>query len=269
MFGGRSSSVVALALALVSCESIPPPTSIWPPDDYYVEVRYQGNAFDQRARFWRDGLAVYAEATGWKGGPAQDAVGFPVFGRMVAYRLREQSIRHLSRLLERAGLNDLSGEQTKPGGGDQPMVTIHWRSFGQTGSFWLTGPVDGVAVRVLQLVNSFLPVSCAFGCEGLAVGDPEPRHLVDLPEPTESVSGALDFYRDELLATRPPNPDLAVEAFALAVAAGDRRYAEQLIGLIEAQSSDGHGDGGVVPGGERVTLINESLIEELRRVLGR
>jgi len=262
MRGCRWVSAAAL-LALAGCEAGPPPASTWPPADYYVEVRHQKAGLDQRVRFWGDGLALYAEATDWRGGSDVGTARFPVFGRAAAYQLRPKSIRHLSRLLERAGLNDLSGEQGSAGQDDAPMVTIHWRSFGQAGSLWLTGRVDGAAVRVLQVINSYLPESCALQCDGLAIGDPEPRHLVEVPEPVESVPAVLDFYRSRLLALEPANPDLAIEAFALAVAAGDRAYAAQLIERVEAEAGDDQGEAWVVAGGDR-----PSLVTQLRAVLG-
>ena len=44
------SSGAALLAALVSCKSATPPVSNWPPEDYYVEVRYQKDELDQRVR---------------------------------------------------------------------------------------------------------------------------------------------------------------------------------------------------------------------------
>ena len=232
------------------------PESIWPPDDYYVEVRYQGGPRGhQRVRFWQDGLVFYGEASDSVGGPEEGTVAFPVFAEISAYEMRPESIRHLSRLLERAGLNDLSGELVDAGDGTSPMVTIHWRAFEQRGDAWVAGRVQGSAVRVLQVVNAFLPPGRAFDCDGLSVGDPEPAHLVEVPLPVVSVKDALAFYRDELLPVRAPTEDLAIEAFALALEAEDFAGAEELLKQIEASTGDPSTEWWVLPGGDRAGLV--------------
>lgn len=267
--GLRTCAATALAgVVFGGCVADAPQQSTWPPDDYYVEVRYQEDRRErQRVRFWRDGLVVYAEATDWLGEGDDGGVALPVFSRISAYQLRPESIRYLSRLLERAGLNDLSGELVDAGDGSSPMVTIHWRAFRREADAWVAGRVEGSAVRVLQVINAFLPLGCSFDCAGLSVGDPEPSHLVEVPEPEDSVSGALGFYREALLRWREPSADLAIEAFALALEAKELDVAEELLQRIEADTLDVEGDWWVLPSSERpgLALSLRLLLERRRR----
>ena len=257
------------AASLLSCSALaaclapaPPQESVWPPADYYLEVRLeQGGKESGRVRFWADGVAVLCEAHDWLGGPESGAAWFPVWSDISAYRLRPKSIRDLSRLLERAGLRTLDPDQALDLQQSEQMVVFYWRSFGNTGTVWMAGPVDGAAVRVLHVLNAFLPEGHEFAPAGM-VGDTEPRHLVDVPEPVGSVPQALQFHRDFLLP-RASDAAVMVDTFALALAAGERDVARDMLDRLAAEVGEDPSDAWwVMPGGER-----SGLVAQLRRVL--
>jgi hypothetical protein len=261
---------IRTAASLLSCSALsaclapaPPQQSVWPPDDYYLEVRLEQDGKERaRARFWADGVAVLCEAREWLGGPEAGAAWFPVWSDVSAYRLRPKSIRDLARLLERAGLRTLAPDQALDVRASEQMVVFHWRAFGDTGIVWMAGPVGGAAVRVLHVVNAFLPEGHELAPAGM-VGDTEPRHLVDVPEPVASLPQSLRFHRDFLLPRAPGEAAVLVDTFVLALAAGERDVARDMLDrLTELVGDDPTDAWWVLPGGE-----GAGLVAQLRRVL--
>ncbi len=241
-----------LVLGFAACASdAPRHESRWPPPDYYLEATYFAGVRErQRARFFGDGTVLYAEATGWVGAPDGD---FPVYSRSCAYRMRPASIRHLSRLLERAGLYAL--EQSQASGPDLPpeAVVLHWRAFDDERVIAARTTAASAVVRALHVINAFLPPDHPIRLREMT-GEPEPPHLVPLPEPRESAIGALQVHLD-VLAKTPDDRDLLLHAFALAVTADERETAAELLARLERGGPD------VDP------AANAAFVAQLRRLL--
>ena len=97
------SALLLLAGCLAPARSL---TTIWPPDDFFFEVRHSVITDDglqerQQVQFHRDGLVFFREASTFIDAAA-DEPPLPVFGRACRYQMRPDSVRQLSRLLSRA-----------------------------------------------------------------------------------------------------------------------------------------------------------------------
>lgn len=259
-------SAALLALLLPGCLSDPSdhPT-VWPPDDFHLEVesgRYtqQASQVLQRFQVWSDGLALYREADDSVRDPAGE-VSLPVFRRICAWRMLPESTRSLARKLYRRGVLDLHSIQ-----GDQRQraeglaLVLRYRAFGRGKNVVARGQIHGPMVRVLHVVNSYLPEGVEFDLPGM-VGDREPQRLTDVPPPTDDLEGSLELHR-ELLERFSEDPELTLDAFALACRAGRRDVAEQLMTRYLELTEPARRQGEMFPeGGEGLTA------ERLRRLL--
>ncbi len=226
--------LLALGTAPMSClYTPPPPKTNWPPDDYYLEVSYQRDLKERRqVRIWANGFVVYREASTWLGGPEMNTTWIPVFDTVSSYELRWQSIRALSRELERSGLRSIP-PVGDPGDITAEQVVVHWRAFGDSGTIWARGQVRGAVARVLHVINSYMPEGRRFDLRAM-VGESEPRHVVEVPAPVRSVVGSLEFHDENLLSQLPDAYRLLVDTFALALTAGKINDAEWFLARIEA-----------------------------------
>ena len=145
---------------------------------------------------------------------------------MVAvYRLRVESVRILGRQLERAGLFERSVIQSTNRDDEGEHVALRWELFGGSGEVSSFVDTGGSLDRIVHVVNSFLPSDHAFGFSALS-GEPEPPQLFRVPEPLDSVSGALLCHR-KFAQTWVDEPGLLLDMFALAWAADDVAVAEE------------------------------------------
>lgn len=230
----RNTAALSGVCALASCLApAPVAESLWPPPDYYLEVRLEEDERETvRVRFFADGLVVYAEATDWIGGDETSGFTYPVFGRLSVYRMRSESIRQMSRLVDRAGIRNVSANQLEGGDLGSPLVVIHWRAFEGTGVVRAQGVLGSSVVRLLHIVNAYLPAGSELRLAGLS-GDPEPRHLAEVPSPVESIAGSLDFHMSYLLDREPADADLMVDVFALGLRDGRTDVAAEMLRRLD------------------------------------
>jgi len=183
-------------------------------------------------------LCVYAEALETIG---DQNLGheLPVFTKVCAYRLLRSHTRLLARQLFRRGVLDLSRMESR---NDRPVLgerslRLFYRAFGNERLVVASGQVRGPLVRVLNVVNAYLPPgeSHLFVLPGLA-GDREPARLnfdttgdgeADVL-PVTDAAGALECY-ELVLMEWPDDPDLLLSAFALACWQGERAKARKLL----------------------------------------
>jgi len=221
-----------LLTACLSNKNLP---SIWPPDDFYLDVSGEftddtGNHQRQRFQVWANGLTVYREA---KRELPNCPIPIPLFTEVCAYRLDAASIRSLSQKLQRRGLHDRDEIRA-----DNPRfrgdhVTITWRAREQEGQTSSLNP-DSNLDPVVNLINAFLPEGRSFRYPDLG-GSEEEGELIRVPQPSDSLRGSLE-YHIELLKDHPEIEDLELHTFALAVAAGDMSEARQRLSVIESHS---------------------------------
>ena len=206
------------------------PSTQWPPADFYLEVRVTDGKGDRvRVRFWADGLVLYGESDRQITGADDGPLRLPVFHVLSAYEMLPESIRSLTRLLDRAGLRALATDQVGALEAEAELVTLTWQGFGATPrSVFAKPPLQGGIVPVLHILNAFLPEGRQIEVAGLG-GDPEPRHLVEVPSPVDSMEGGLGLYVESLLERYPRDANLLIEAFSLAVASGQRDVASDLL----------------------------------------
>ncbi|MEM7200003.1 MAG: hypothetical protein AAF628_07045 [Planctomycetota bacterium] len=254
---GRPLALVAAMLAALfgagaSCLAPAQRETQWPPVDFHLEVvARQGSRELKRVRFFADGLVLYGEVTEWLDG---DGLDVPVFGRLCAYQLRPKSIRQLSRLLERAGFYEILPADLVAAAdvGATAVVGVRWRAFAEQRSLVAAASGGGGGlVRALHVINAFLPAGRGFRLAEM-IGEVEPAHLVGVPAPEESLSGALDVHLD-LVSTRPDDAGLLLHAFGLAIANDREPVAGELLDLLRA----------AVPSGDDST----ALIRGLRALL--
>ncbi len=230
--GVRLLPTAFLLTACLSNKSLP---SIWPPDDFYldvsgVETNETGTHRRQRFQVWADGLAVYREA---KSELPNCPIPIPLYSRVCAYRLDPASIRSLAQKLQRRRLyerDDIRADNPRFSG---RHVIVSWRAQeqeGQTSSLIPTSNLD----PVVNLINAFLPEGRRFDYPDLGGSEEEPE-LLRVPQPHESLQGALDYHL-QLLAAHPEIEDLELHTFALAIAAGDYDEARRRLAVIETYS---------------------------------
>lgn len=202
---------------------------MWPPSDFELTVEEfvhtPGSALAvRRFRADADGLVTYATSS--------HALGslLPVFDRLAVYQLVPTSIRALSRRLARTGIGDLEtvqGERGEPEGTslqDGPSLRLSWRAFGSERVITARGRVHGAMAEILAIVIAHLPPGETFGLPGLAERAVVPV-LRGVPTPAADPAGALQAY-EGLLALRPQDSDLMLDAFALACDLARRETAE-------------------------------------------
>lgn len=208
--------------------------SIWPPKDWYLEVglgRLDAKGFVPQLMFqaWSDGYALWREAE-----PANGDTPAPwpaLWSRVSAYRMTHESTRQLARLVAGAGLETMPKEIGSLADADTPVFSFGLHGFGATYRVTSHGAEDPKVARLLHIVNAFLPKGESLASADMT-GDPEDPHLSRVPLPKSSRAGALELY-EGLLDRQPGRDGFAIDAFALAVALGDRPRAERLLKRIE------------------------------------
>lgn len=221
--------------------------SKWPPADFFIEVEAGENTVDgifcrQKAQIWTDGLVVYRQAAPPPlTSKMENSPGLSVYKSVCAYELAPESIRMLSRMLFQSSIKDIPPTVGSTGTGTGPWLKMLYRSSGDVQEIMVHGRIFGPMNRVLHILNSFLPVGSGFTMPEM-VGMPEELHVVEVPEVTESVEGALGFHRkmlemerfSEAAVTRDPilryrRYQLRRDTFALACVQGDVPVAEKLL----------------------------------------
>lgn len=255
-----------VAMLPVGCLGDPSDRStVWPPGDFYLEVEssrhtQQVSETLQKYQVWSDGFALYRESDESLRDAAGD-VSLAVFRRLCAWRMLPESTRGLARKLHRRGVLDLQsiqGDERQPGEGR--ALSLRYQAFGRSKNVIARGQIHGPMVRVLHVVNSYLPEGVEFDMPGM-VGDREPRRLTNVPPPTEDLEGSLEFHR-ELLERFPEDTELTLDAFALACRAGQRDVAEELLARYLELTEPQRRQGEMFPeAGEALTA------ERLRRLL--
>ena len=223
---------MCLSLLAVACASGPSQVpSEWPPPDFRLVVEELGESgagvvVTRRFGVTADGVCIF----GCSSQPLVDPVSrtaVPVFSTLCAYRLREECTRLLARKLHRRGVLELEpvqGDQRETHG---VSLRLLYRAFGNERVVVASGQIHGSLVRVLHVVNAYLPPGEVFSLEGMA-GDPEPSNLTGVPQLVEGVAGALHWH-EERLGERPEDPELMLDTFALACSAGERAKADRLL----------------------------------------
>ena len=231
----RALTVAAFAAAAGAC--VTPETtgeSLWPPEDFSVAVRRAEtrNGVAQelyRFRVFGDGLALWRQARRSVGGAAVGTGLLPVLDTVCCYRLRPESLRMLSRELDAAGVGAVrsaSGDDRDP---EAPVLAIRYRGFGRDTVAFATGdPESGSDLRrVLDVLHGYVPAGRRLMPNDLTGRRLEPA-LLRVPEPTQSIQGSLRLHQD-LCRRYPEDLELVVDAFALAVAHGERELAGDLL----------------------------------------
>lgn len=218
-----------LLAALAACASGPRQVpSEWPPTDFRLFVEEIGPCADgpletKRFTVAADGFCVFSRSRSPLVDPETGTM-IPVFDTVCAYRLRPECTRLLARKLEQRGIRVLEPQQGTGGNFDSKSIRVVHGAFGHDTRIQATGQVHGGFVRLLHVVNAWLPSSERFDMPGMT-GDSEPENLGAVPPPVEGVAGALAFVEERLLQVG-EDGDLLLDAFALACRAGDRTRSE-------------------------------------------
>ncbi|MEZ6038199.1 MAG: hypothetical protein R3F29_12000 [Planctomycetota bacterium] len=221
----RRSAVVAAAL-LSGCVGTELPPSLWPPQDFVVEleeVRFVDDGVHVLRRFRVDasGVALYGESEQPLLLPGTN-VSLPVFDRLAIYRLAPECVRALSRRICRIGSPDLSVDPGVHGTAEIGLV-VRWQAFQAREELTGAGRLHGVLAEIVALVAAYLPpgvqLHTQFGRKVVPV-------LTGVPEVAESGDGALSAYR-ELREQSGNAPNFLLEGLALACARGARDDADR------------------------------------------
>ncbi len=248
----------AVALAALPACLAPEPVAIsdWPPYDFELVLQsYQlsGDVLQERQRVLvrADGLLVYREANSGVGGQEQQAPWLPVFDVVSAYRLRDESLRQLTRLLDDAGLFQFDGATAPPADWTE-LIRISWRAHAREGTLVLTGNDTTRASRILHVINAYLPDGYALAT-GQLVGEAEVAHLIGVPAPRYSRREALHFHWLRW-CEEPQELRWMLDLFALAMAAGDRELAEEMILRVREHPAATRSDDPVLGRGSGIAL---------------
>lgn len=206
------------------------PDSIWPPVDFELVVEERDStAADggmRQFRAYADGTVTYATAAAAVT-DAETGTTLPLFDRLAVYRLVPTSIRALARRIHDCGILELDTVQGERNVLDGPRVTLTWRAFGQERVITARGRVHGAMADVLAIVAAHLPEGERLQLQE-ASGRPVVPVLRGVPTPRRDAAGALRAYLD-LLADRPAEQELLLDAYALACALPRRSVAEELL----------------------------------------
>lgn len=212
--------------------------SIWPPADWYLEVRVgelcvSGITPFRSFQAWSDGYVLYREAEGANG---DTPAPWPaVWSRVSAYQMRPESTRQLARLVATTGIEAVPAESGSVEATEGVVLSCYLRAFGKSQRFTARGAADPKVARLLHVVNAYLPKGETLRLPDMT-GDPEDAHLARVPAPLLSRHGALDVH-ESLFLREPGGEGFLLDAFALAVGVGDRARAERLLHRIEIAES--------------------------------
>lgn len=207
--------------------------SEWPPPDFRLVVEETTQGATEADPVSTKRFVVEPDGTCFVGkskGPLVDAESttvLPVFDTMCAYRLRPECTRLLARKLEQRGIRGLDALQGTGGEVTGKSIRIVHRAFGHETRIQASGQIHGGFVRVLHVINAYLPSSESFALPGMT-GDAEPENLGGVPAPVASAPGALAWH-EEALQARGDQPELLLDTFALACRVGDRARSEDLL----------------------------------------
>ncbi len=230
----------ALVGLVAGCLARRPKDTIWPPEDYFLDVHVVRDGRErQRVRVWAGGVVAYAEATAWLADPVVAGATLPVYSRLSVYRLHPRSVRQLARAIERAGLYDL--DEVEPGvpvaaAGAARMVA-RWQLFASRGTA-SAEEGNGAVVRAVRVLNGYLPSGHLLSIPRMG-GESEPRRVSRTPAPADSVDQALALHED-LVELQPADAALREHTLALALAAAGSAGADA---LLEQWQEEGLDDG--------------------------
>jgi len=224
-------AAVLLLLHAAGCTGNALPDSIWPPVDFELtveEVHVENGTANvvRRFRARADGVVSYATSSRAVV-DAATGTALPVFERLSVYELVPTSIRALARRIDRCGILELDRVQGERGVVDGPSLVLSWQAFDRRQVITARGRVHGAMAQVLAIVAEHLPVGEAFGLPELN-DRPVVPVLRGVPEPVADAAGALTAHR-QLLARRPEDRTLLLDAFALACDLGRRSTAEEFL----------------------------------------
>lgn len=228
--------------------------SLWPPNDFELVVEEfiteaSGLRVARSFLVAADGTALYRIAPRALIDPAGEFV-LPVYRVVSCYRLVPETTRLLSRKLETEGftrLDPVQGDQRVTGG---TSYRVSSRGFGVTTTVAASGMIHGDLVRVMREINTFLPPGEQFAPPGLN-GEHLPSRLRGVPAPRDDLPGALEFMRG-FAAERPQQPELWLDAYALACRAGERELALQLLDAWERARGEPAHEQQLFPEGARL-----------------
>ncbi|MBX3463585.1 MAG: hypothetical protein KF830_10465 [Planctomycetes bacterium] len=223
-------AVCALMLG-VGCSGSGRADTIWPPADFELAIEEvhvdDGAAFvARRFRAFADGLVAYGTASRAVV-DAETGTALPVFERLSVYRLVPTCIRALARRIDRCGIRELDPIQGERSAVEGPSLVVLWQAFGRNHLITVRGRVHGAMAEVLAIVRAHMPEGENFGLPALAERPVVPVAR-GVPLPRTDAEGALEAHR-RLLADRPEDAALLVDAFALACALDRRPAAEELL----------------------------------------
>ena len=227
---------LALLLPLVACSPTQDRThSIWPPKDWYLEVRISqlcasGVTPLRSFQAWVDGYALFREAEMAQG---DTPAPWPaLWSRAAAYQMGHESTRQLARLVATSGFESLPAELGSLDAGEGPVLAFSLRAFGKVQRVTAHSATDPKIARLLHVVNAFLPKGESVALPDM-IGDREDPHLSRVPTPMTSRANALELH-EGLLGRDPGGDGFLLDAFALAVALGDRPRSQAFLDRIEA-----------------------------------
>lgn len=229
-------------------------STIWPPPDFEVQfeefaVADGEQTLERRFRVRADGLALFAEATAHVEDP-ETGTTLPVWTRLAAYDLVPTCTRALARRMHRAGVRDLEPEQGQQDSVATVVARLRWQAFQELELIRSRGRVHGAMAEILAILAAHLPPGERFETPGVAERGLE-SVLRGVPEPRDDAAGALAALL-ALQQRAPEDPELVLDAFALACHLGRREVAERLIerwsALVDSQRAAALASGAV--GGE-------------------
>ena len=230
------------SVLLAGCNGVRAPRSLWPPDDFRLEVKYavweEGKEqVRQSALILADGLVVYREAD--LSLRSLDAtIQLPIYRRLCVYRLAPESIRSLSRELDSVPVLEVQRIVNPPTEADYHSIEFRLTYKGNEVDLVLKDVVPSLANRVLGVVNGYLPAEHGITMPRIAPYPVENR-VQDVPDIGDSVEGALDYHR-RWLAESPADVEILGDTFALACVAQDWEFANACLEeLVEKRPEDG------------------------------
>ncbi|HEB54112.1 MAG TPA: hypothetical protein ENI87_12740 [bacterium] len=224
-----------LLLPVAGCIGKRLPPSVWPPPNFLLvveETELDGGSVHVVRRFRVDarGLVVYGTSLR----PLVDkatGTSLPVFDRLSIYRLEPKCVRGLARRLDRLDIPEIVVEEL-PANGTGVGLTISYRAFAADVILPAAGRLRGEVAEIVALVTEHLPPGEQFG---IGVNRAIKPVLRGVPMPATGAAPALAAYRALIAeAGDEADPDLVLDAFALACRIGARAVAEHLLDRWQA-----------------------------------